>query len=318
MGELRRAAGATVGRCVALIAGTLAVTIPANTATPNGRAHVQPRATADRLEAPISAARFGVLGELAELVRQTINGTPEADEGSAAQAQGDDWFQFGQSRVPRRLAMDILRAAQTTSVDPVYLMALADKESSFRPSVQAQTSSAAGLYQFIERTWFEVVREFGPRHGLAEEARLVRNDADGRPTIEDAEARARVLELRNDPYLSAVMAAEMHKRDQARISRNIERPLAPTDWYIAHFFGPNDAARFLRSHGERPAMAASRLFPAAARANRALFTRPNGRRRAPVTVAELYQRLDRAIDQRLNRFGNVEAMANWDASANTN
>ena len=44
---------------------------------------------------------------------------------------------FDQMRVPRWLAETVVRAAQVTAVDPAYLMALADKESSLLPDNKA-------------------------------------------------------------------------------------------------------------------------------------------------------------------------------------
>ena len=53
---------------------------------------------------------------------------------------------FGETRVPRWLADTITRAAQATGVDATYMLALADKESTFSHRVKASTSSAVGLY----------------------------------------------------------------------------------------------------------------------------------------------------------------------------
>src|SRR4051812_19479894 len=53
---------------------------------------------------------------------------------------------FEQMRVPRWLTETVVRAAQVTGVDPAYLMALADKESSLLPDNKARTSSAEGLF----------------------------------------------------------------------------------------------------------------------------------------------------------------------------
>ena len=72
---------------------------------------------------------------------------------------------FEQMRVPRWLAETVVRAAQVTGVDPAYLMALADKESSLLPDNKARASSAEGLFQFVEGTWLEVLRRYGPKHG---------------------------------------------------------------------------------------------------------------------------------------------------------
>src|SRR4051812_25773747 len=74
---------------------------------------------------------------------------------------------FEKMRVPRGLAETVVRAAYATNVDPAYMMALADKESSFLPANKARTSSAEGLFQFIESTWLDVLRRYGAKHGYA-------------------------------------------------------------------------------------------------------------------------------------------------------
>src|SRR3954447_10694063 len=53
-----------------------------------------------------------------------------------------------EAAVPRWLVEPVIRAAQVTGVDPAYMLALADKESSFDPQARAKTSSAVGLFQF--------------------------------------------------------------------------------------------------------------------------------------------------------------------------
>ena len=77
--------------------------------------------------------------------------------------------------MPRQLAATVLRAAAATATSPVYLMALADEESSYRPDVQAPTSSATGLFQFIDATWLQMVPRIRPgawaRRGGAANAR---------------------------------------------------------------------------------------------------------------------------------------------------
>src|SRR5215208_1453676 len=90
-----------------------------------------------------------------------------------ASADPNEVLVFEQRRVPRWLAETVVRAAQATNVDPAYLMALADKESSFLPDNKAHTSSAEGLFQFIESTWLEVLRHYGPKHGYVAEAEAI-------------------------------------------------------------------------------------------------------------------------------------------------
>src|SRR4051794_15702179 len=86
---------------------------------------------------------------------------------------GGETLTFEQMRVPRWLTETVVRAAQVTGVDPAYLMALADKESSLLPDNKARTSSAEGLFQFIESTWLEVLRRYGPKHGFVAEAEAI-------------------------------------------------------------------------------------------------------------------------------------------------
>jgi hypothetical protein len=220
----------------------------------------------------------------------------------------DPVLRFGSRDLPRRVVEPIVRAAIRTEVDPSYLMALADKESSFRPDVRASTSSAEGLYQFIERTWLEVVQIFGPKHGLESEAAAIET-VEQRPVVVDAERRARILDLRRDPYLAAVMAAELLKRDAALIGFKIGRRLTRTELYIAHFLGLDDGARFMALKGAKKAANAAKAFPAAARANRAIFFAAHKRGRRSLSVPEVYARLDKMIEPRAERYQSVQAFA---------
>lgn len=97
----------------------------------------------------------------------------------------NDILEFGPMKIRRHLVQKIVRAAQAVQTDPVLMMAVADKESSFKTEVQAQTSSATGLYQFIERTWLGVMRDFGPKFGLAADAALVVTGENGKPAVND-------------------------------------------------------------------------------------------------------------------------------------
>src|SRR3954466_2518064 len=104
----------------------------------------------------------------------------------------NDDLVFGEMKVPRWLAEAVVRAAQTTNVDPAYLMALADKESSLLPDNKARTSSAEGLFQFVETSWLEVFRRYGPKHGYAAEAEAI-HLVQGRPAVSDSDERERIL-----------------------------------------------------------------------------------------------------------------------------
>src|SRR3954449_5824922 len=150
------------------------------------------------LRAAVSAAC--IMLQLSSSDAQTL--APEAG------ANPNEILVFEQMRVPRWLAETVVRAAQVTGVDPAYMMALADKESSLLPDNKARTSSAEGLFQFIESTWLEVIRRYGPKHGYAAEAEAIQI-VQGRPVVSDGKQRETILNLRRDPYVSALMAGEM-------------------------------------------------------------------------------------------------------------
>ena len=226
---------------------------------------------------------------------------PEAAAGRA------EVLVFENMRVPRWLAETVVRAAQVTGVDPAYLMALADKESSLLPDSKARTSSAQGLFQFIEGTWLEVLRRYGPKHGYAAQAEAIRR-VQGRPVVADPKQREAMLGLRRDPYLSALMAGEMINTHRETPSGKVARDPSFAELYMAHFLGVNGASRFVVLLSDTPEKRASEAFPRAAKANSALFfdkkeaARPKAK---ALSVAEVHGRIDAMIDKRVARYASV-------------
>lgn len=220
----------------------------------------------------------------------------------------EELLEFGPRKIKRHLVETILKAARATDSDPALLMAIADKESSFSTTVKAKTSSATGLFQFIDGTWLKVVRQFGARHGLEKEAKAV-VVIDDELTVADAAERTRILDLRRDPYLSALLAAEMLKRDRTRIAGRIGRDLTDGETYLAHFLGPDDAERFMEKVVEAPKIAAAKLLPKPARANRPIFFARRGRKAKSLSVAEVHERFQAMMGTRLDRYRKVHQVA---------
>lgn len=233
---------------------------------------------------------------------------PGAAAAPTAESRADEMLRFGGVRIPRPLVETIVRAAETVGVDPAYMMALADKESSFTPDIKASTSSAEGLFQFIERTWLEVVRDFGPKYGMEFAAASV-TSVNGQLTVASESDREWILGLRRNPYLSAVMAAEMLKRDKAKIERRIGRELDRSELYLMHFLGAESAGKLIELVGAKPKQSAPKVFPAAAKANKTLFFAQAKKKVRHLTVAEVYGKLDRMIETRLDRYDGVTAFA---------
>src|SRR5579883_2443343 len=79
----------------------------------------------------------------------------------------------------------IRQASRATHIDFAYLMAQASQESGFQADAKAKTSSATGLYQFIDSTWLDMVRLHGAQYGIGDLAAQVREDASGRSVVAD-------------------------------------------------------------------------------------------------------------------------------------
>ncbi|WP_230532986.1 transglycosylase SLT domain-containing protein [Microvirga roseola] len=215
----------------------------------------------------------------------------------------DELIAFGGRNVPRWLVHSILKAAHVTGVDPVYMMTLADVESSLSPEAKARTSSAEGLFQFIDSTWIETVYAHAADYGFQGAAEAIRY-VNGELAV-DPKHREWVMNLRTDPYFSALMAGELIKDVERALQAQGERELAEAELYLAHFLGASSAVRFLEVLDQDPNMRASKLFPKAARANAGLFMDGKGRRRRAVSVAELYNKIDTKIVRRLDRYDDI-------------
>jgi hypothetical protein len=182
----------------------------------------------------------------------------------------------------------IRRASNATGVDFDFLMKTARRESAMNPSARARTSSAAGLFQFIEQTWLATLKQSGARHGYGQYAALIHRGEDGRWRV-DGSARNVVMDLRFDPHAASVMAAELAASNAAYLRGRTGREPGAGDLYAAHFLGPAGAASLMEAVATRPSASAASLFPEAARANRPIFYR-DGR---PATVAEVHANLQR-------------------------
>lgn len=184
-----------------------------------------------------------------------------------------------------RVVSAIKEAAERTGAGFDYLLRTARRESSLQPAAQASTSSARGLYQFIDSTWLTMVRDEGRNLGLAKYAEQIGRDASGRPTVSDPATRQQILALRDDPAVSAMVAGAFTNRNASDIRSAIGRNPTEGELYMAHFLGSGGATRLISANESNPQATAARLFPDAADANRRIFF-DQGR---PRTVAEVYQ-----------------------------
>jgi hypothetical protein len=191
-------------------------------------------------------------------------------------------------------------ASRRTGVDFNYLLGQAQVESGLRADARAGTSSASGLYQFIEQSWLGVVKEHGTEHGMGWAADSIKQTSSGRYVVSDPAARRAILDLRNDPTAAALMAAEHASDNKDSLESALNRPATGTDLYMAHFLGLGGARSFLSAMDSNPGRSGASMFPAAARANRNIFYAANGQ---PRTLTEIYGRFSQRLDQGAQAVG---------------
>ena len=183
----------------------------------------------------------------------------------------------------------IERASKATGVDFTFLMKTAGRESGLNPRARASSSSAAGLFQFVDQTWLSTLKQHGPKHGYARYAELISRGSDGRYRVDGAEARRAVMDLKLDPHAASLMAGELASDHAAYLKGRTGRTPTAGELYAAHFLGPQGSAKLIEAAQSRPGVSAASLFPEAAQANRAIFYR-QGR---AATEGEVYANLTR-------------------------
>ncbi len=118
------------------------------------------------------------------------------------------------------LAGVVVETVSADTISDAYWPMLSKIESADRPYIQAASSSASGLYQFIRSTWIGEGGKWGP---------TLRPAFGGlRPTSEEQLARVKTFTAKNAAYL-----------------KGHGIPINKASLYAAHFFGPVVAAQVI-------------------------------------------------------------------------
>ncbi len=204
-----------------------------------------------------------------------------------------------------RIAGAIRQAASTTGTSFEYLLATAKMESNFNPTAAASTSSARGLYQFIDQTWLGTVKEAGSQLGYGNYADAITRSSSGY-SVSDPAARSAILKLRDDPAASSAMAGVLTRSNSFKLTGKIGRRPTDGELYMAHFMGVGGAAKLIANAEDNPQAPGARLFPNAAAANRPIFYDHGGRAR---NVSEVYSVLTSRYASAANSPATRTAMA---------
>jgi hypothetical protein len=136
-------------------------------------------------------------------------------------------------------------------------------ESGGRPDARNPNSSAAGLGQFIDSTWLDMIR----RH---------------RPDLMEGRSRDEVLALKLDGDLNLEMT-RIHTQENIAFLQARSLPAGPGEAYLAHFLGKGGALNVLRAGADVPI--ASIVSRGVLSANAGI--RHNGKSFAAFTVGDL-------------------------------
>jgi hypothetical protein len=184
-----------------------------------------------------------------------------------------------------KIAGAIKQGANATGTSFEYLLTTAKMESNFDPKAKATTSSAGGLFQFIDQTWLGTVKEAGGALGYDKEAAAITRTASGGYSVDDPAAKTAIMKLRDDPEASSAMAGVLAQSNSFKLTGDLGRRPSDAELYMAHFMGVGGAAKLINNAQDNPQASGAALFPNAAAANRSIFYDASGNARS---VSEVY------------------------------
>ena len=144
-----------------------------------------------------------------------------------------------------------------------------------------------------------MVHRFGDKYGVGDLAEQISQTGSGKLTVANASTKQKILDLRQDPAISACLAAEYAKQNQNEMEQALGRPLSRGDLYMAHFLGAGGATQFLKALDSKGDTAAAKLLPDAASANPSIFYDSSGRAKS---VREIYQSVASKIEKDADAF----------------
>lgn len=155
------------------------------------------------------------------------------------------------------VAPTITAAAEAIGLDAKLALSVAGIESSFKTMAKSRSSSAAGLFQFIDDTWKEQMLAHGPRLGIPANA------------------------TQFDPVANSLLGAAYLRSNKESLEKSTGKQIGDTELYLAHFLGLGGARKFLSAD---PNEKAAKVLPSASSSNVPIFF--EGAR--PRTISEVH------------------------------
>lgn len=192
---------------------------------------------------------------------------------------------------------NLVDAAHTAGLDPAVMVKIAGFESGFNPHARPiageakkelntvtqfdgkkAMSSAYGYGQFLNKTWANMVREYGDKYGVENAANLT-------------DAQTNTAAMRNDTRLQAGMLAEFTRENAAK-GAALGGPDAAANVYAMHNLGGGDGPTFLKALAEHPHAKVNTVLSATViERNASLYGSGN------ITVAQAYKNMGAQMDK---------------------
>jgi len=204
--------------------------------------------------------------------------------------------------IATRVTGAIRDAARVTGAGFEYLLNTALRESNLNPNAKAKTSSATGLFQFIDQTWLGTMKQSGASLGYGKYADAITKTSSGRYVVSNPAMRNEIFALRKDPTANSLMAGAFANSNAKVLTDRLGRKPNDGELYMAHFLGASGAARFIRATETNPNGKAAALFPRAAHANNSIFYDQSGAARS---LKQVYA----GLVSRHNVIGNATQIA---------
>jgi soluble lytic murein transglycosylase-like protein len=212
------------------------------------------------------------LSKMNPMMQQFVGGLPKEIQSVVSSAasllQQDSQVQANKpSNIPDTVHNAIRAGAGASGLPYNTLASIAQIESAMNPNAKAKTSSASGLFQFINSTWDSMVNKYGKQHGIGKGDKF-------------------------DPRANAIMGGLYLKDNSKFLESRLGRQPSTSELYTAHFLGPGGAARVLGAADNTPISKVA--TQAQIRANPTLLRG---------TVGDFRNRIDNKINSAMEHVG---------------
>lgn len=199
----------------------------------------------------------------------------------------------------QKLQKQIIDAGVGNGIDVEYLLLLAAIESSLNPDAKASKGSASGVFQFVEQTWLEAIREYGPKYGLEKEATLIKKGVEGNPhflyVIDKAEKK-RILDMRYNPKIATHMVVEFTLKNKSFLEDNLGIEASNVNLYMVHFLGRRSATKFFKVLDDNPHWNPVDYFSSASiKHNKSIFYFRDGD--TPRSFGQIHKKFEKKLEK---------------------